>query len=196
MAAMRAASLRTYAAHGHPPRRVGRRAAPGDSSPRQSPSLDPFRTVLTPLRVGDDGRCAPAPYLALPASLALPIAMLRSGHLMPLPGDDTPPPPTGDAHCPYCGDHVSRDGQEPPVRELPWLHICHQLLRCQADALAPRVRPCLISVRRGTRRSRAGSLTSTDTRSISSLRRFVHTGALRSRRQVMLSMCRMLCCAS
>jgi len=25
------------------------------------------------------------------------------------------------------------------VRELPWLHICHQLLRCQADALAPRV---------------------------------------------------------
>jgi hypothetical protein len=32
-----------------------------------------------------------------------------------------------------------RDGQDPPVRELPWLRVCHVLLSCTSSQQAPRL---------------------------------------------------------
>jgi hypothetical protein len=36
-----------------------------------------------------------------------------------------------------------RSGQEPPARELPWLRICHVLLRCYSDSQFPRIEALL-----------------------------------------------------
>ena len=55
----------------------------------------------------------------------------------PLPGDAATAPPSS-PDCLHCGVCVSRDGQAPHPRELPWLHVCHVLLRCSAPSQKPR----------------------------------------------------------
>ena len=77
-------------------------------------------------------------YLAAGAPVALPMAMLRSGHLHPSPEDPSQPTHLPDADCPYCGEHVALDSREPPAEMVPWLQVCHQLLRCGADVLVVR----------------------------------------------------------
>ena len=64
-------------------------------------------------------------------------AMLCSGHLWPFPGDAAAAPPSS-PDCLHCGDCVFREGQAPHPRELPWLHVCHLLLRCSAPSQKPR----------------------------------------------------------
>jgi hypothetical protein len=76
-------------------------------------------------------------YLTQPAEVVLPIIMLRSGYVMPLEGQDTPP--NADATCPFCKEHIGLGGREPQLRDLPWLHVCHTLLRCHSDCQEARI---------------------------------------------------------
>ena len=130
-----AAAHTAHRLHGNEPTLSGRkRARHGGPRPR-TPSLDPFKQVFLQSPKYDDDRPQPARYLAAGAPVALPIAMLRSGHLHPLPTDVTPPLHARTSYCPHCNACISIFGQEPPIAELPWLQICHELMHCTAGTL-------------------------------------------------------------
>jgi hypothetical protein len=143
-AAQRCAAVRAYASHGAAPCRTGRkhlREAPAANAPAM---LDGFKFVFARSLSGPHNQLRLAPYLRQRVFISLPIAMLRSGHLIPLEGTSAPPAPADSAYyCPHCGEHLSRDGKEPPARELPWLRICHVLLRCHSDSQFPRIEALL-----------------------------------------------------
>jgi hypothetical protein len=138
-AAQRKAALHAYTAHGNPPRLTGRRRTRASMASGAPASLDGFKSVFAGALRASSARLRPAWYLTQPPAVALPSAMLRSGHLFPLDGDQAPPPHPASTDYPFCGDDVSRDGQEPPLRELPWLRICHVLLQCESPAQLARV---------------------------------------------------------
>ena len=124
--------------HGRSVTLSGRKRTRASTSQAQQQLFDPYELIFLQSPRFDDGRPRAAPYLAAGAPVALPMAMLRSGHLHPLPEDSTPPTHLPDADCSYCGEHVALDGREPPAEMVPWLHVCHQLLRCGADDLVVR----------------------------------------------------------
>ena len=127
--------LQAYATHGPAVSAAGCKRTRSQTAASRGPALDPFRAVFS--QDGSDPKPAPAGYLRARPRDALPIAMLRSGHVWPLDDDPSEPPPAS-PDCPHCVVCVSRDGQAPHPQELPWLHVCHVLLRCAAPSQGPR----------------------------------------------------------
>jgi hypothetical protein len=111
----------------------GRRRARSGQAHAPLPMLDGISTVLQRTLCGPDGRRRLAWYLSQPALFALPLAMLRSGHLIPMSRDTTPPPAGGDSYCPLLpGPCVARRAV-PARARVPWLRTCHVLLSCSSS---------------------------------------------------------------